>query len=82
LRDLLKASAIVISALAVLVLLYFPYNVDQPPNAAEIEKTVNSIDVHEAMLWFATRGDECLNCAGAVESLFMDFGPLIIRVHK
>jgi len=41
---------------------------------------VNSIDSHEAMLWFRSRGDECLNCAGA--SVFMESVPLIIRVHK
>ena len=41
---------------------------------------VNSIDRHEAMLWFRSRGDECLNCEGA--SPFMASSPLIIRVHK
>jgi SAM-dependent methyltransferase len=43
---------------------------------------VNSIDSHEAMLWFFTRGDECLNCDDA--SVFMPAAskPLIIRVHK
>jgi SAM-dependent methyltransferase len=41
---------------------------------------VNSIDSYEAMLWFRSRGDECLNCKGA--SLFMASTPLIIRVHK
>ncbi len=41
---------------------------------------VNSIDSHEALLWFLTRGDECLNCTGA--SPFMTPMPLIIRVHK
>jgi SAM-dependent methyltransferase len=43
---------------------------------------VNSIDSHEAMLWFLTRGDECLNCEDA-SVLFPPVGvPLIIRVHK
>ena len=41
---------------------------------------VNSIDIHEALLWFRSRGDECLNCEGT--SLFMASMPLIIRVHK
>ena len=41
---------------------------------------VNSIDYHEALLWFRSRGDECLNCEGA--SLFLQYMPLIIRVHK
>lgn len=40
---------------------------------------VNSIDSHEAMLWFLSRGDECLNCEGASPMYFI---PLIIRVHK
>src|SRR3546814_11978920 len=26
---------------------------------------VNAIDSHEAMLWFLSRGDECLNCDDA-----------------
>ena len=43
---------------------------------------VNSIDSYEAMLWFLSRGDECLNCEDA--SVFMPAVsmPLIIRVHK
>jgi SAM-dependent methyltransferase len=41
---------------------------------------VNSIDVHEALLWFRSRGDECLNCDGP--SLLIPSAPLIIRVHK
>ncbi len=40
---------------------------------------VNSIDRHEAKLWFMSRGDECLNCEDA---LLDSSGPLIIRVHK
>ena len=40
---------------------------------------VNSIDRHEAKLWFLSRGDECLNCDG---DLLDSSGPLIIRVHK
>jgi SAM-dependent methyltransferase len=44
---------------------------------------VNSIDPHEAMLWFLSRGDECLNCGSLRRQLssFPD-SPLIIRVHK
>lgn len=41
---------------------------------------VNSIDRQETMLWFLTRGDECLNCDG--ESPLRSSMPLIIRVHK
>jgi SAM-dependent methyltransferase len=41
---------------------------------------VNSIDSHEGMLWFVSRGDECLNCEEP--SVLMGFTPLIIRVHK
>ena len=47
---------------------------------------VNSIDRHEAMLWFRSRGDECLNCDGESGSVLMsgmpNSMPLIIRVHK
>lgn len=40
---------------------------------------VNSIDRQEAKLWFLSRGDECVNCGGALS----DFSSaLIIRVHK
>ena len=41
---------------------------------------VNSIDRYEAMLWFRSRGDECLNCEDAALSIAPM--PLIIRVHK
>jgi SAM-dependent methyltransferase len=41
---------------------------------------VNSFDSHEALLWFRSRGDECLNCEDS--SVFMGSVPLIIRVHK
>ena len=41
---------------------------------------VNSIDSHEGMLWFTSRGDQCLNCDGA--ALLMGYQPLIIRVDK
>jgi SAM-dependent methyltransferase len=43
---------------------------------------VNSIDSHEAMLWFLSRGDECLNCDNASVFLAAASKPLIIRVHK
>lgn len=43
---------------------------------------VNSIDSHEAMLWFLSRGDECLNCDDASLFLPIHSVPLIIRVHK
>ena len=41
---------------------------------------VNSIDRYEALLWFRSRGDECLNCQDA--SLAISPKPLIVRVHK
>lgn len=42
---------------------------------------VNSIDPHEAYLWFLSRGDECLNCNGEFDGL-IEPGSLIIRIHK
>ena len=42
----------------------------------------NSIDRYEAMLWFRSRGDECLNCTGSSGSVFMKSEPMIIRFHK
>ena len=43
---------------------------------------VNSIDPHEAMLWFTSRGDECLNCDILRGTARMTLGPLVIRVRK
>jgi SAM-dependent methyltransferase len=43
---------------------------------------VNSLDRNETALWFASRGDECLNCA-SIHSVPDDrLADLIIRVHK
>jgi SAM-dependent methyltransferase len=39
---------------------------------------INSIDRDEMRLWFTSRGDECLNCAGSLWSM----AELIIKVHK
>jgi SAM-dependent methyltransferase len=42
-----------------------------------------SIDRHEVMLWFESRGDECLNCgADAGAKVTEGFGPLKVRVRK
>lgn len=44
---------------------------------------VSSIDRYEAMLWFLSRGDECLNCESPFRSLAEHvLGPLLIRVRK
>jgi hypothetical protein len=45
---------------------------------------VNSIDRYEMMLWFKSRGDECLNCAGISGSIITRSSdiPLIVRIHK
>lgn len=43
---------------------------------------VSSIDGHEALLWFTSRGDECLNCDGASVNFPFSATPLIIRVNK
>ena len=43
---------------------------------------VSGIDPHEAMLWFISRGDECLNCDVLRGTAGMSLGPLFIRVHK
>ncbi len=49
---------------------------------ADSDATV-SIDAHEAMLWYVSRGDECLNCPAEVgDQMLLGFEPLIIRVHK
>jgi SAM-dependent methyltransferase len=43
---------------------------------------VNSLDRHEVMLWFRSRGDRCLNCAGFSGSVLMKSDPLIIQIRK
>ena len=43
---------------------------------------VNSIDCYEAMLWWETRGDECLNCGSWALQPFQRCGPLIIRIQE
>jgi SAM-dependent methyltransferase len=43
---------------------------------------VNSIDKYEVVLWFRSRGDDCLNCPPSVRAIFMKGAALIIRVHK
>jgi len=43
---------------------------------------LNDIDRNEMMLWFRSRGDECLNCGGIAGSPLMGYSALIIRIHK
>lgn len=43
---------------------------------------VNQLDRYETALWFLSRGDECLNCKGALQGWFQENDQLIIRVHK
>ena len=45
---------------------------------AEDSDAVNSIDYHEMVLWFTSRGDECLNCGNPL----LEAKELIVRVHK
>jgi SAM-dependent methyltransferase len=42
---------------------------------------VNSLDRYETLLWFRSRGDECLNCSGN-DFWVVANEPLIIRVRK
>lgn len=43
---------------------------------------VNSVDRYEFMLWFRSRGDECLNCSDTAGSVLMPGLPLVVRIHK
>ena len=43
---------------------------------------VNSIDSYEGVLWFLSRGDECLNCGDSPILLPMANAAVVIRVHK
>ena len=40
---------------------------------------LNGIDYYETLLWFTSRGDECLNCESTA---IIDSKELIIRIHK
>jgi hypothetical protein len=41
------------------------------------------LDPYEALAWFLSRGDECLNCPkSAGDRLLMGLQPLVIRVNK
>ena len=41
---------------------------------------VNSMDPYEAVLWFESRGDRCLNCPGGVRNLTIERTPLVIQI--
>ena len=41
---------------------------------------VNSMDPYEAVLWFETRGDRCLNCRDGISHIIGTPGKLVIRV--
>jgi len=41
---------------------------------------VNSIDRFEALLWFRSRGDECLNCSA--QDFWRHDGTLILRISE
>ena len=41
---------------------------------------VNSMDPYEAVLWFKTRGDRCLNCTDGVKGIAGTPGKLVIQV--
>lgn len=43
---------------------------------------VNSMDAYEAILWFRSRGDECLNYPGPLSQLLIRRGPVIFRIRK
>lgn len=42
---------------------------------------VNSIDRFEAIKWFLSRGDECLNCS-TQQDFWRQAGPVILRINK
>ncbi len=43
---------------------------------------VNSLDRFETALWFLSRGDECLNCEGALHGYWEPGSALIIKIRK
>jgi len=40
---------------------------------------LNDLDWYETMLWFTSRGDECVNCGSTA---LMQSEELVIRVHN
>ena len=48
----------------------------------EDSDAVNTLDRYETELWFRSRGDECLNCSGALGGWLQQNDPLIVRIHK
>ncbi|MEQ1883893.1 MAG: methyltransferase domain-containing protein [Bryobacteraceae bacterium] len=60
----------------------FHYNLLEPNYAhywMSDSDALNDLDLNEALLWFTSRGDECLNCDNGA---LLQFDELIIRVHK
>jgi len=43
---------------------------------------VNSMDPHEVILWFESRGDLCVSYPSSVSSLLVRSGPLVFQVRK
>ncbi|MCP3981185.1 MAG: methyltransferase domain-containing protein [bacterium] len=43
---------------------------------------VNSMDPYDAILWFESRGDRCLNYTGGLSKFFVRTGPLVFRIRK
>ena len=43
---------------------------------------VNSMDPYEAILWFVSRGGECLNYPGGIQHLGVRNGALVFRIDK
>lgn len=43
---------------------------------------VNSMDPYEAIIWFTSRGDTCLNYPRHFQQLTVRTGPLVFRIHK
>ena len=43
---------------------------------------LNSMDPFEAILWFRSRGDRCLNYPTVLRALFVRTGPLVIQIVK
>lgn len=42
----------------------------------------NSLDPFEAILWFTSRGDCCLNCASKIRQFLFRTGPVILKINK
>ena len=61
---------------------YKPLNANYEHFWMSDSDAVNSMDPHTAILWFVSRGDQCLNYDGILSRLSVRTGPVVLRINK